>query len=214
MKRIRRYHPDAKDLKYFFAGEYGPKTFRPHYHAIMFGLKLDDLKFYKKSQDGTYNYYTSVFLDKCWKKGYVVVGNVTWDTCAYTARYIMKKQYGTAAKFYEENNISPEFTLMSRRPAIGKRYYDEHRDQIYENNSIFVGTGEGSHQIRPPRYYDRLFDVDYPSDLVAIKERRKEIAETMTKVKMESTSLPYLQQLEVEEQAKLAAISTLKRKEF
>lgn len=213
MKRLRRYYPHDNAIKYFFAGEYGSQTYRPHYHAILFGLKLDDLKLYKMSGDG-YNYYNSPFLDKCWKKGFVVVGNVTWDTCAYTARYIMKKQYGSAVSFYEENNIVPEFTLMSRKPAIGRRYYDENVADIYWTNKIYIGTDEGSHEIQPPRYYDKLYDIDYPSDMDRIKSMRKEVADSYKQIKMQSTSLPYLQQLEVEEQAKLAAISTLKRKEL
>lgn len=65
----------------------------------------------------------------------------------------------------------------------------ENAADIYGTNKIYIGTDEGSHEIQPPRYYDKLF-------------------------KMPPTSLPYLQQLEVEEQAKLAAISTLKWKEL
>ena len=40
-KRLRKdlSYVDRK-IKYFAAGEYGPKTNRPHYHAIVFGLSL------------------------------------------------------------------------------------------------------------------------------------------------------------------------------
>lgn len=214
MKRLRKNYKFDNEIRYFFAGEYGSQTYRPHYHAIIFGLKLDDLKLYKQSLDG-YNYYTSEFLSKCWQnKGYVVVGDVSWDTCAYTARYIMKKQYGSGAEIYERYNILPEFTLMSLKPAIGRRYYDEHKDSIYKSDYIFVGTKEGSHKIKPPRYYDKLFDIDYPSDSVILKDKRRQFIEDMNTLKLQSTSLPYLDMLANEELVKQNQIRLLKRKEF
>lgn len=213
MKRLRKYYQYDNPIRYFCAGEYGSQTYRPHYHIIIFGLKLDDLQVYKRSLDG-YNYYVSDFLNKCWKKGYVVVGQVNWDTCAYTARYIMKKQYGSAASVYEKYNIVPEFTLMSLKPAIGRLYYDDHKDELYKSDYIYVSTPEGSHQIRPPRYYDKLFDIDYPSDFEKIKAFREEFCDDMKVLKLQSTSMPYLSMLETEELVKMSQISALKRKEF
>lgn len=214
MKRLRKNYKYDNHIKYFFAGEYGSQTYRPHYHAILFGLKLDDLKLYKQSEDG-YNYYNSEFLDKCWQnQGHVVVGKVNWDTCAYTARYIMKKQYGQAAEIYERYNIQPEFTLMSRKPAIGRQYYEDFKNVIFNSDFIYVGTEEGSHSIRPPKYYERLFDIDYPEDYAILKEQRKEFCEDMKELKLQNTSLPYLKMLETEELNKQAQISVLKRKEF
>ncbi len=212
-KRLRKNYKYDNHLRYFCAGEYGSQTYRPHYHAIVFGLKLDDLQLYKQSLEG-YNYYVSDFLNKCWKQGYVVVGKVNWDTCAYTARYIMKKQYGSGAYVYDKYNIVPEFTTMSLKPAIGRRYYDDHKDELYETDCIFIGTDEGSHKIRPPRYYDKLYDLDFPDDFALIKENRKGFCEDMKLLKLESTSLPYLQMLENEEIVKQSQISALKRKEF
>ena len=149
MKRIRFKFSDDK-IRFFMSGEYGSQTFRPHYHAILFGLHLDDLKPYKtvKEAGEYYTYYNSESLQECWPYGYVVVGEVTWESCAYTARYVMKKLKGKEAKFYEEHNIQPEFTLMSRKPGIARRYYDEHPD-IYEQDKINVSTPKGGKSFRP-----------------------------------------------------------------
>ncbi|UPW41946.1 replication initiator protein [Dipodfec virus RodF1_63] len=223
-KRLRKNYKYDNPLRYYCAGEYGSQTYRPHYHAIIFGLKLDDLRLYKQSLDG-YNYYNSSFVSRCWSKGHVVIGQVTWDTCAYTARYIMKKQYGDAAKIYEKYNIQPEFTTMSLKPAIGRSYFDE---KMLENNGdyisllksdIWISTSDGGRRIKPPRYYDRLVDrieTDLAIDggYVQLKEQRKKFAEDMNKIKLQNTSLPYLEMLAVEEENKLASIKTLKRKEF
>ena len=40
-KRLRKKYKD-KEVRYYAAGEYGSNTFRPHYHAIIFGLSLED----------------------------------------------------------------------------------------------------------------------------------------------------------------------------
>lgn len=85
-------------------------------------MHLDDLKLYKQSPQG-FAYYNSDSLQKCWSDpdtgepyGFAVVAEVTWETCAYTARYVMKKLTGKEAEFYSNFNIQPEFTLMSRKP--------------------------------------------------------------------------------------------------
>lgn len=116
MKRLRKAHPNDR-IRFFACGEYGSTTYRPHYHAIIFGLTLDDLRFYKRSPQN-YDYFISDSLAKCWGLGYAVVGAVTWETCAYTARYIMKKALGDEAEVYEHFNIEPEFVRMSRKPGI------------------------------------------------------------------------------------------------
>ena len=60
MKRLRKRFSDDK-IRFFACGEYGGSTHRPHYHAIVFGLHLDDLVKYKTVQegDGYYTYYNS-----------------------------------------------------------------------------------------------------------------------------------------------------------
>lgn len=213
MKRLRKNYKYDNHLKYFVAGEYGDITFRPHYHAILFGLKLDDLVLWKKSQDG-FNLYRSAWLESIWKKGEVYIAEASWDTCAYTARYIMKKQYGSAAQIYDMYNIQPEFTLMSRKPAIGKEYFEDNKDLIFDSDCIFVGTDRGSHKIRPPKYYERLFEVEDSVKYGIMKERNKKIAEDLAVLKKERTSLPYLEMLQVEENNKIAKLHALPRKVF
>ena len=101
-KRLRKAFPDDH-IRYFMCGEYGSTTFRPHYHAIVFGLHLHDLVPVQDIQRGDvgYRYYYSEALQKAWSVveqkgeydtprirkpiGYVLVGQVNWETCAYVA---------------------------------------------------------------------------------------------------------------------------------
>lgn len=205
MKRLRKKF--GAGVRFFLCGEYGEKSYRPHYHLIAFGLKLTDLQVYKRSPLG-YTYYTSEALSRVWSIrgkrgvydpiGYAVVGDVTWEACAYTARYIMKKMKGAAAEFYPLHGLEPEFTLMSRKPGIGRLYYDTHPD-IYKYDYITLATEKKGLKFKPPKYYDRLFDLDHPDEMEEIKANRRRIAEDASKIKMEKCSLSYLDMLAVEE---------------
>lgn len=226
MKRLRKAFPECK-IRYYACGEYGSQTLRPHYHAIIYGLKLDDLKVYRDVNRGYvgYQYFTSQSLQDVWSVlesgqdvdsparvplGYVLVGKVTWETCAYTARYVLKKHYGADAVVYEQFGIEPEFVLMSRRPGIARQWYDDHPD-IYEYDNINLSTAKGGMKIRPPKYFDKLFDVENPDVMSEIKEKRKHFAEESKKAMLGQTSLSYEEVLKVKESAFHNRIKALKR---
>ncbi|ALS03440.1 VP4 [Gokushovirus WZ-2015a] len=283
MKRLRKAFPDQK-IRYFAAGEYGSETFRPHYHAILFGLKLDDLQLYKQSPDG-FNYYTSESFQRVWSepasgvppsegrpyytlpdlpfladscKGsttpltpigkclicdvswetcayvaryvtkkltgpestfysdhnieppFTVMSDVSWETCAYVARYVTKKLTGPESTFYSDHNIEPPFTVMSRKPGIARQWYDDHPD-LYDYDYINISTPAGGKKFRPPKYFDKLYDIEYPEESKARKELHKNLAEEAKKAKLQRTDLSYLEMLQVEEDAKLNAVKALRR---
>ena len=219
MKRLRKQ--TGQDLRFFMAGEYGSQTFRPHYHAIIFGLELDDLQFWKNSKLN-YPYYNSPTIDRAWSVldknkgsyaplGYAVVAPVSWETCAYTARYTAKKNGTQDAKAYEEFGMEPPFTLMSRRPGIARQYYDDHPD-LFDREFINVSTEKGGRKFRPPKYFSNLYDVEYPEASAKLKEIRKEMAKNLKAAKLEQTDLTYLEYLEVEEFNLSQRIKSLERK--
>lgn len=234
MKRVRKTFLDDR-IRFFACGEYGPSTFRPHYHAILFGLHLNDLVPFGSNRLG-HQYFVSPSLQRCWsvllsKQGYksgqvsidfnldpnwdpigfCLVANVTWETCAYTARYITKKLTGPEAQFYSDFNLDPPFSLMSRRPGIAYQWYVDHPD-VMDYEYISVKTPQGGRKFRPPRYFDKLYDVDHPEELLALKATRKRMAEYAKRAKLSKTSLSYLELLQVEENNKLEAIKTLERR--
>ncbi len=195
-KRLRKQFPDDR-IRYFLSGEYGPKTFRPHYHAIIFGLHLDDLRFYKKSDLG-FNYMISDKLADIWSKGHVVVSEVTWETCAYTSRYVTKKLTGDDGEFYTLHNLVPPFSLMSRKPGIAAQWYEDHPD-LYDVEYINVSTEKGARKFRPPKYFDRLYERDFPDDYAELKEARKRFSDEMRTIELEHTDLSYIDYLKVKE---------------
>lgn len=118
-KRLRKAFPDSR-IRYYIAGEYGPKTHRPHYHAIVYGLSLSDfadLEFLRTNGLGQ-AYYNSPKLADIWGNGFIVLSEVSWHTCAYVSRYVLKKR-GKLDKYVVATNVVPEFNLSSRKPGIG-----------------------------------------------------------------------------------------------
>lgn len=176
MKRLRKHFPDQR-IRFYACGEYGGERYRPHYHIILFGLHLpdDDLSLYKRSKLG-YPYYTSKCLSLAWPFGFVVVGPVTPETCSYTARYMLKKQKGDDAHVYSDFNLTPPFSLCSRKPGIGAEFYKSHPEIFDRNSPIVLSTERGSRRFFPPRYFERLLEKDRPDKAEQRKIDRKDFA--------------------------------------
>lgn len=147
LKRLRKCFSDAK-IRFFYCGEYGECTKRPHYHMIVFGLPLkeSELEFLTTTKQGD-NLWKCDLLDRIWKNGHVTVGQVSIQSCAYVARYCMKKigSCGDSFRF-------PEFIRMSRSPGIGFDWLALHPD-IFEVSSFSLPTKDGAQKFLHPRYY-------------------------------------------------------------
>lgn len=217
MKRIRkRFSYDS--IRFFAAGEYGSDTFRPHYHSILFGLHLGDLEVYKRTYGGNV-LYNSSSLARCWCDsnglpiGYVVVAPVTWETCAYVARYTAKKSGDNDKDVYIELGMEPPFTLMSRKPGIGRQYYEDHPD-LYEHEFINVSTEKGGRKFRPPKYFDRLLEAERPQEAADLKEVRQQSAKAFKALEEAQSSMNWYDRNEMKERIKEAQIKSLRRNQI
>lgn len=175
MKRLRSRYPRSKDngIRFFHCGEYSPEKRRPHYHAIIFNFDFDDRVFYKKSKSG-FDIDTSDKCDDIWSLGHCFIGDVSFGSAAYVARYIVDKVSGDAAvQHYCDKEtgevIKPEYTTMSRRPGIGKKWFEKFGSDVYPSDNVIVN----GLRARPPRYYDSLVEVDDPELLAAMKAKRE-----------------------------------------
>lgn len=211
LKRNKDFTLDVKGIRFFMCGEYGDKRERPHYHMIIFNINLQDVEYIGKNKAGN-NIWKSKTIDKIWGKGLTVVGNVDWEFCAYTARYIMKKQKGPEAKnYYKENGLYPEFVRMSRKPGIAMKYYQEHKNEIYEVDKLYLENKKGVQEVRPAKYYDKLYDIEYPEEMKRIKENRRKLAEQAEAVQLSNTTLSKEELLAVRERSLELKAIALKR---
>lgn len=130
MKRLRkRLSADAIKVRFFACGEYGSLHGRPHYHIILFGYAPKDLQFFKTDNKGN-KIYRSPMIEKLWKFGFSSVGNLTFDSAKYCAKYLQKHQT-------DSKKIQP-FLQMSRKPGIGFGYLDKLSFENIKDNAIYL----------------------------------------------------------------------------
>lgn len=177
MKRLRKRY--SHRIRFFHCGEYGSKNKRPHYHACLFNHDFNDKELWS-IRDGV-RLYISESLQKLWPYGFSTIGDVTFESAAYVARYIMKKVTGDKAEehYLNVNTVTgeltalvPEYTTMSRRPGIAADWFKQFKSDVYPSDFI-VMRGK---KMKPPRYYDTIYELDSPDDFFVMKALRKRTA--------------------------------------
>lgn len=170
MKRFReriKYEGDYRKIKFYMCGEYGEKFGRPHYHACIFNYDFPD-KIYKRVNSIGDRIYTSEFMDECWNMAdpsVCEIGSVSIQSAGYVARYVMKKITGDDAVAHYGDR-SPEYNMMSK--GIGKQWFLKHYKDIYPSDFII----HDGRKYSPPRYYDGLFELNYPAAFIQQRTSR------------------------------------------
>ena len=162
MKRFRKEVSPLK-IRFFHCGEY-TQSFLPHYHALIFGYGFPDRKYWCMNKPGTHKLYRSEMLERLWPFGHSYIGDVSFESAAYVARYVMKKvvvsrddQDRLIMKDSGEL-LSPEYVTMSRRPGVGTAWYEKFKSDVYPyGNRVIRGKN-----MRPPKFYDKLYAIDDP----------------------------------------------------
>lgn len=158
------------NIRFYMAGEYGERHGRPHFHACLFNLDFLDKTEIKTTKSG-HKIYTSPTLEKLWPYGFSSIGNVTFQSAAYIARYIMTKTTESKAtpvhirdrakqeyqhinsETGEITNRKKEFNNMSRKPGIAKNWIIKYTSDVYPEGKMVVNATKQN----PPRYYDNYF---------------------------------------------------------
>lgn len=163
MKRLRKRFTGRK-IRFFMCGEYGEKFKRPHFHACLFNLDFNDRVYLKSTPAGS-KIYTSKTLEALWSDnlgnpiGYATVGDISFNTAGYVARYVMKKRSEDQKEVYEcidqetgeVYTKQKEFNHMSLKPGIGSGFYDKFKGDMFPHD-ICVVNGVAT---KPPKYYFR-----------------------------------------------------------
>lgn len=98
IKNVRNYYRASRRVRYYACGEYGERTHRPHYHAILFGV----------------HEHEASAISQLWPYGGVAVGTVTPESIQYVAGYVCKK-----LSKKDDPKCAKEFAIMSLKPGIG-----------------------------------------------------------------------------------------------
>lgn len=153
-KRLRKAHTDA-GIKYYAVGEYGGKSFRPHYHLLLFNAKIE-------------------LIQPAWDLGNIHYGKVTGASVGYTLKYMSKV---SRIPMHCNDDRVPEFGLMSK--GLGANYLTDnmvkwHKDVL--NLRMYCNLPDGK-KISMPRYYkDKIYTEDERS-VIAFFTRQKMLLE-------------------------------------
>lgn len=150
IKRLRKAHDTRKmetkqrvvhslPIKYYAVGEYGGKTKRPHYHAILFNSEPE-------------------LIEKAWQLGQIHYGKVSAASVGYTMKYMSKP---AKIPMHKNDDRQPEFSLMSK--GLGASYMTAqmlkwHKADLLERMYLNIEDGK---KIAMPRYYkDKIYNHD------------------------------------------------------
>lgn len=165
-------------IKYYAVGEYGDRSTRPHYHAIIFGHDFTEDR--RMVRDGPKPLWTNPLLEQQWGHGIVSVGALNFATARYTASYLLKKLRSKQKYVYTDEETGELIALeqprafMSRN--IGKDWWNTYQHQVSAHDHIII---EGRRQ-KPPKAYDRWLSERSEIAGEMIKEQRMKHATKLT----------------------------------
>lgn len=114
IKRLRKRIKN-ETIRYFICGEYGPKTLRPHLHALVW---FND----EQTAENLENY-----VNQSWKFGFTDVSEVQKDCSSYVASYL--NNYCSLPKVYQSGRCKP-FSLHSQ--FLGEKIFQGKHEEVYQ----------------------------------------------------------------------------------
>lgn len=155
IREVRRQSPGS-EISYIVAGEYGKKSKRKYWHAIIFGFRPRDAS-HKYTTDRGDKVSSSSLLDEIWGRGNTEFGAVTLLSAGYVARYSAKKLvHGND----DQHCYSPIFKVSSKY-AIGKRWIERNWRGVFDKGFIL---GQDGTKNAIPRYYEKWFEKEKPPE--------------------------------------------------
>lgn len=177
MKRLRWHiaELDGPPIRFIGSGEYGGKTGRPHYHALIFGWSFPDAVFADGTEDKPF--FTSDMLTRVWSKGRCNFSPGSDGVAHYVAGYTVKKLISRAGAVdfidgatgeVHTSERNDEFLLMSRNPGIGFPWLEAYAGDLEKG---FI-TVNGKTRAIPKGFLAKLRKTD-PELFERLRDRRR-----------------------------------------
>lgn len=141
-------------IGYFVTGEYGDQKKRPHWHALIFNYRPRDLQPKYQNERGDH-VSSSESLEKLWGQGITEVGQITFESAGYCARYAAKKLVHGNDQDHPYQPISKK----SSRQAIGKAFLERHWPDVFNYGRVILPDGQ---ETQIPRYYEKWLLKNHP----------------------------------------------------
>lgn len=163
--------------------------------------------------------YVSSQLDRLWGFGFSSVGDVTFGSAAYVARYHLKKVGSVVSDDHyivrsTGEVLAPEYVTMSRgsgvadpdprfRGGIGKGWFEKFSSDVFPRDTRVIKGVD----TKPCKFYDLLYEGLDPSGFRKVKLSRLVQASALR-----DDNTP--ERLAVKEKVKMAQISQLKTEDI
>ena len=213
-KDTRKQIYDRIRISLLVTGEYGDETKRPHWHAIIFNWRPEDLKYHRTSDSGD-RIYTSELLDKLWGKNDSEqkpneIGDVTFQSAGYVARYAAKKLVHGPDQEHDYHPIP----RRSSKNAIGKKWLETYWKDVFNHGYCIIMNKDKVVKTGIPRYYEKWLKKHKPDEYKKwITVRKQKIIEDV--LEMEKQSLQKEAEINAKRKNKLVPqISRLKAKKI
>lgn len=191
LKRLRRAAGHHRTLRFFASGEYGERTQRPHYHAILYGLTEADRELIQNNWCAVRHHKKAEAL------GHTHTVRAGLAAIAYTAGYCQKKigyrrhtHERVDAETGEVYTWQPPFLQMSRNPGIGA-----HAKQWPESWRLYAI--KDGHKMSVPRYLHEAWKQQATEQEI---QQLREEKETLTRY-YNKTELAALEKITEAQQA-------------
>lgn len=157
-KRLRKQElkdGNKEKIKYYAAGEYGSQNNRPHWHVIIFNVRVLEN------------------LSRCWGFGFVHVGKVSGDSIAYTLKYIDKDK---RIPVHQRDDRVKEYSVCSK--GLGQSYLSDNVIQWHKNDITRNYVMQDGYKVPLSRYYrEQIYDKDEKEKQRRIIEKEQLIEE-------------------------------------
>lgn len=149
-KRLRK-NLDGRKIRYYATGEYGDRTYRPHYHAIIMGISLAE------HHIGQKGHCLKGPINDAWEKGFVNLGTVNAKSIRYVANYINKVYHDPDLAERMYRGKTQPFKILSN--GMGKEWVKDNLGFLMENACIRIKGNEVSLPLYYAREIERLEEL-------------------------------------------------------
>lgn len=225
LKRLRERISPLR-LRFYAVGEYGERTWRPHYHVCLFGFQTC-YRGQTKRHILSGQRMWSQCCDRCrlvgetWGFGDVDLGTLNKDSASYCAEYTVKKMTRTDDPRLEGR--WPEFARMSLKPGIGADAMWEYASEMLRYSldetliDVPASAGHGKKNLPLGRYLRAklrlMLDKEIGAPDEVVKAREAELLPLRLAAKA-SSDVPSFRQMILDENSGRRAHFDAKEKLF
>lgn len=183
MKRLRDYlhrHYGVR-VRGYLVGEYGERSSRPHYHALLWGFDFGHDRVPAGKSQGGHPMWSSKLLDELWTHGFCRINEMGQEVAQYAAKYALKS---LGAKHELRRlvdgrivEVEPPFDSLPHGKALGLPWLERFWTDVFPRGVVVL---RGGVQLPAPLAYMKACKERDPATFERIAdERRREAAKRL-----------------------------------